>query len=115
MTEVVLVEAAEAFTHVAVKGHLDAAGVGQADLKLTSQTVTRRKPAIVDLTEVGFIASLGIGMLVAIAKSMRAHHAGLAVVAGPSPVRHILEMTNLSPLIQVVGSRDEALRALGLA
>ena len=41
MTEVVLVEAADTFTLVAVKGRLDAAGVGEAELKLTSQA----KPA----------------------------------------------------------------------
>jgi anti-anti-sigma factor len=115
MTEVVLVEAADTFTYVAVKGNLDAAGVGQADLRLTSQTVTRRKPSIIDLNEVGFIASLGIGMLAAIAKALRAHHVGLAVVSGPSPVRDVLELTNLSPLIHVVGSRAEALQALDLA
>lgn len=114
MTEVVLVEAADAFTYVAVKGSLDAAGVGEVDLKLTAQTVTRRKPAIVDLNDVGFISSLGIGMLAAIAKALRAHHVGLAVVSSPSPVRDVLELTNLSPLIHVVGSRDEALQALGL-
>jgi anti-anti-sigma factor len=115
MTEVVLVEAADAFTHVAVKGKLDAAGVGEADLRLTSQTVPRHKPAIIDLSEVAFIASMGIGMLVAIAKSMRAHGLGVAVIAGDPPVRHVLEITNLSPLIHVVGTRHDALRALGLA
>ena len=115
MTEVILVEAADAFTHVAVRGRLDAAGVGEADLKLTSQTVTRHKPAIIELTEVGLIASLGIGMLVAIAKSMRLHGAGVAVVAGSASVRHALDVTHLAPLIHVVGTRDDALRALGLA
>lgn len=115
MTEVLLVEAADRFTHVAVKGNLDAAGVGEADLRLTAQTVTRHKPAIVDLSEVAFIGSLGIGMLAAIAKALLAHHVGLAVVSRPSPVRDVLELTNLSPLILVVGSREEALQALGLA
>ena len=114
MTEVVLVEAAEAFTNVAVRGRLDAAGVGEVDLRLMSHTVARRKPAIIDLTEVGFIASLGIGLLVAIARSMRSHGVGVAVVAGP-PVSTVLEMTNLAPLMPIVATREDALRALGVA
>lgn len=84
MTEVILIEATDAFTNVAVRGKLDAAGVGEVDLKLTAQTAARRKPAVIDLTEVGFIASLGIGMLVAIAKSMRSHGVGVVVIAGPT-------------------------------
>lgn len=114
MTEVLLLEATDAFTSVAVRGRLDAAGVGEVDLKLTGQTVARRRPAVIDLTEVGFIASLGIGMLVAIAKSMRLHGVGVAVVAGP-PVRTVLEMTNIAPIIPVVATREDALRALGVA
>jgi anti-sigma B factor antagonist len=114
MTEVLLVEATDAFTSVAVRGRLDAAGVGEVDLKLTSQTVARRKPAIIDLTEVSFIASLGIGMLVAIARSLRSHGVGVAVVAGPH-VRKILEMTNVGSLVPVVATREEALLALDVA
>lgn len=114
MTEVVLIEAADAFTIVAVRGRLDAAGVGEADLKLTAQTVSRQKPAIIDLSDVGFIASLGIGMLVAVAKALRARRLGVAVVTGSSPVRHTLEITRLDPLIQVVATRHDALRSLGL-
>ena len=113
MTEVVLIEAGEAFTSVAVRGRLDAVGVGQADLKLTSQTVARRKPAIIDLTGVDFIESLGIGMLVAIAKSMRSHGLGLVVVAG-TPVRAVLELTNIVSIIPVVATREDALTALGI-
>jgi anti-anti-sigma factor len=77
MAEVVLVEAAETFTHVAVRGKLDVGGVGAVDLKLTSHVVARRKPAIVDFGDVEFISSLGIGMLVTIAKSMRTHGVGV--------------------------------------
>ena len=114
MTEVVLIEATEAFTHVAVRGRLDAAGVGEVDLKLTAQTAARRKPAIIDLTEVGFMASLGIGMLVTIAKSMRARGLHVVVVAG-SPVGDVLRMTNIASLIPVVATREDAIRVLGAA
>ena len=113
MTEVALLEANDTFTHVAVRGKLDAAGVDAVDLRLTSHTVPRGKAAVVDLSGVEFIASLGIAMLVRIARAMRGHGAGMAVVAA-DPVRGLLEMMKLDPLFPVVASRDEALRALGL-
>jgi len=73
MTQVILVEADDHFTIVAVEGPLDIAGVGEVDLKLTTHTITRHKPAIIDLREVQILTSLAIGMLVRIAHAMRAH------------------------------------------
>jgi anti-anti-sigma factor len=115
MAEVVLIETTNAFAHVAVRGKLDTAGVEEVALKLTTQTVARRMPAIIDLTEVTFLASLGIGMLVQIAKSMHARGIGLAVVVGPTPVRQTLEMAFLGPLLPLVENRGDALKALGVA
>ena len=115
MAEVVLVEATDAFTHVAVRGKLDAAGVSEVDLKLTAQTVARRRPAVIDLTEVGFIASLGIGMLAVIARSMHSHGLGTAIIVDSPSVRSALEMVNIGPLILLVATREDALRALAVA
>ena len=114
MTEVHLLEATEAYTHLALQGRLDSAGAGAVDLELTSQTVARRKPVIVDLSQVPFIASLGIGMLVRIARSLSGHGLRMVAVAPNQPVRHVLELMKLDSLLPVVTTRDEALRALGL-
>ena len=63
MAEVILVEATEALTHVAVRGKLDAAGVGRVDTQLTLEIVSRGKPAILDMSVVTVIASIGLGVL----------------------------------------------------
>jgi anti-sigma B factor antagonist len=115
MAPIDLVEATDTFTHVALQGKLDAAGVREVDLKLTSQTVARRRPAVIDLTEVEFIGSLGISMLFVIARSLRLHGAGMAVIVGSPSVKGALEMTQIEDVISVVATREEALRALGLA
>lgn len=114
MAEVAIVAATEALTHVAVRGKLDAAGVGEVDMQLTFEIVSRGKPAIVDLSRVTVIASIGIGMLVAIARSMSSKHLGFAVVVGESPVQGMLEMARVSMICTVVTTPEEALRALGL-
>src|SRR5262245_28043399 len=103
MTDVILVESNDRLTLVAAPGKPDAAGVGAVDLKLTTQTVSRRKPAIIDLRDVDFIASLGIGMLVRIAKALRAHGQGTAVVAA-GQVRSVLDAMALGALFPVVAT-----------
>ena len=114
MTQVALLETSEAYTHVAVRGRLDAAGVEAVDFTLTSQIEARGKPTVIDLTGVDFIASLGIAMLVRIARDMRENGLRIAVVAANQPVRGVLEMMKMDPLFSVVATQDDALRALGL-
>ena len=111
LAEVVLVEATDALTHLALKGMLDEVGVGEFDLRLP---VARRKPAILDLNGVGVITSLGIGTLVSVVKSMRALGLGIVFLVGPTHVRKVLEATSIGHLVPLVETRDEALRALGL-
>ncbi|MGH9869628.1 MAG: STAS domain-containing protein [Candidatus Polarisedimenticolia bacterium] len=114
MAEVRLLEESDAFAHVAVHGNLDEGGVGRIQVPLTSLTVGQRKPVILDMTEVGFMTSLGIGLLVSIARSMRTLGHALVLVAGPTPARKALEITNIGAAVPLVTTRDEALRALGL-
>lgn len=113
MTEIHLVEAADAFTVVAVRGRLDPEGVGAVETKLTVETVARRKPAVIDLVEVDFIGSIGIGMLIGICRSMRAHRLGVVVVA-TDIVKDVLDRLSIGDLFPVVATRDEALVALRL-
>jgi len=113
--DVLLVEETDAYIHVALRGNLDESWSEAANQKLTSQTVARRKPTILDLSEVGRITSLGIGVLITIERSMRSLDLGLAIIVGKTPVRQVLEMTSIDILIPVRSTRDEALRALRLA
>jgi len=50
-------------SHVALIGRLDAEGVQEVDLKFVAVIASRKKPAIVDMSQVDFVASLGMRML----------------------------------------------------
>ena len=115
MLDVKLVEETETYTHVALRGNLDESWTDAANTQLTSHTVDRRKPAILDLNGEGRITSLGIGVLITIERSMRSLDIGLAIVVGQTPVRQVLEMTSIDILIPVRSTRDEALSALRLS
>ena len=113
MTEATLIETAEAYTLIAIRGRLDPEGVGAIDSKLTAETVGRRKPAVIDLAEVDFIGSIGIGMIIGLGRLMRSHRLGYAIVA-TSIVKDVLDRLSIADLFPVVATRDEALGALGL-
>jgi anti-anti-sigma factor len=113
MAEIVVVEANDAFTHVALRGRLDLTGVGDVEFELTRQTVPRRKPAIVDISAVEVLASIGVGMLVKIARSMHSHGLIFGVVAtGIS--KETLERLKVDTIFPVVPTYEDAVRTLML-
>jgi anti-anti-sigma factor len=113
MAQIVVVEANDSFTHVAVRGRLDLSGVDAVELELTKQVVTRRKPAIVDISSVEILASIGVGMLVKIARSMHSHGLIFGVVAtGLS--KDVLERLKVNAIFPVVPTYDDAVRVLML-
>ena len=107
MAELVIVEANDAFTHVALRGRLDITGVEHVELKLTTQTVARRKPAIVDITAVEILASIGVGMLVKVARSMHSHGLIFGVVA-TGVGKDVLERLKVDAVFPVVGTYEQA-------
>ncbi len=90
------------------------AGMAEAEsLRQRLEHLAQNKsPLIVlDLSEMDFISSLGLGAIVAGHLKCR-HHQGLIRLVNPQPaVRELLETTRLNQLFQVYSSIDEALAA----
>ena len=114
MAELSVVASTDDLTHVALSGSLDVQGVQELELKLSSHTAARRRPAIVDLSAVDFVGSLGIGMLIANARALRGHGAGMALLRPQEKVEHLLRASSIDSLIPIASTVDEALRLLGL-
>ncbi len=113
MAEVAIIEANEEFTHVAVRGKLDQTGVEQVEIELTRQTVDRLNPAIVDITAVDVLASIGVGMLVRIARLMHSRGVIFGVVAtGIS--KEVLERLSVDTIFPVAATVEQARRRLML-
>ena len=113
MAEIVVIEASEVLTHVALRGRLDLTGVADVEHELAKQTVARRKPAIVDISAVDVLASIGVGMLVRTARSMHSYGLIFGVVAtGVS--KKTLEGLKIDTIFPVVATYEEALRTLML-
>ena len=71
--ELKVIKADGDYTHVALCGRLDIDGVTSVEMNFTNVVSAKGKPAIVDMTEVSFIASLGMRMLLSAAKALRAN------------------------------------------
>ncbi len=113
MTELVVIEAADGFTHIAVRGKLDTTGVEKIERQLAEHTVARRLPAIVDITAVDVLASIGIGLLVKTARSLHSYGLIFGVVAtGIS--KENLERLKVDTIFPVVETYEQAKRKLML-
>ena len=110
--ELSVIQSTDRLTHVALSGRLDAVGVQQVGTRFQGVTASRGKPTIIDLSNVEFIASLGLGMLLSCARSL--HGRGVrAVIVNPQPlVAKALETAHMMSVIPVVRSVQEAEAAL---
>jgi len=102
----------EVLTHLALAGKLDAAGIQGNDIRFSGYTAARRKPTLVDLSQVEFIASLGVGMLVACAKALQRHGAKMVLLNPSEPVEKVLTTLGIDQVIPIAHSLDEGLSLL---
>ncbi len=107
-----LVQETETLSHVALTGRLDAPGVEALEKSFLAHTAARGKPALVDISEVTFIASMGIRMLISCAQSLQ--HAGMKIILiHPQPlVKNALGMTGITALIPIVPDFKQAMALL---
>jgi anti-sigma B factor antagonist len=99
-------------THLALRGKLDAAGVGEIELKFTSHTVPRAKPLLLDMSEVTFVASLGLRMLLTVAKALNQRGVKMVLLSPQPAVRQVLSLSGFDQLMPVHNDEGTALAFL---
>jgi len=102
---------------VAVQGEIDLYTV--PEFRKALQQVIDEEPSalIVDLREISYIDSAGLGALLAAFKTLSAHNAPICVVTGPDNpgVRRVLEITRLDTLMLIRNSVEDAVRDLSVS
>ena len=99
-------------TRLYLNGRMDVAGTESIDQAFTSQAASHKAAVIVDLSEVGFLASIGIRTLLTSAKA-QAHRGGRVVLLSPQPmVESVLATAGVDTLIPIFRELDAALRDL---
>jgi len=93
-------------------GKRDAEGFNQIDLKFTAHCAGNNVRVLVDLSDVNFLASIGIRMLTMNAKSLSVRNGKMALM-NPNPnVKNILEVTGIPAIIPMYEKRESAVTVL---
>ena len=110
--EIKIIKTDEDLTHLALIGRLDLLGAEQVELKFTVLVVTGGKPALIDLSGLEFISSLGLKMFLSNSKALSNKGVKLVLL---NPKSHVLEMlisVGFDKIIPIENDLDKALEIL---
>ena len=93
---------------IKLSGKFDIVGTGEIEAKFAGYCSGDNARVVVDLSDVSFMASIGIRLLMLTAKSVN-KRGGKMVILNPIPdVQHVLEVTGIPALIPIYSSFESA-------
>ena len=102
----------ENLAHVKLRGRLDTQGVDQIETKFTASLVPGGRNAVVDLSELTFVASMGLRMFIGVKKALARHGARMILFAPQPQLSDVFTTDALGAIIPIVGNEAEALAAI---
>ncbi|MGA3302743.1 MAG: STAS domain-containing protein [Methylovirgula sp.] len=99
-------------TTVALRGRFDTQGAESVDLRF-SVIAGSKSAVLVDLSDVDFLASLGIRVLLSSAKAIQRKGGKLVIVAPEGNVLMVLKTAGMENLIPIFPERDAAMAVFG--
>lgn len=102
------VEDTDGVTVAVLNGRLDVTGAGQIELKFNA-LAGARKALVVDLSQVSFVASMGIRLLLIAGKTVTAKGGKMALLAPVPEVETVLKTAGINTIIPICAARDDAL------
>lgn len=106
--QISLLDSDSGVRRVRLVGRLDSAGVDHVELKFNAATAARESHVIVDLAGVSFLASMGVRMLVAAAKSLSSKGYKMVLLNPQAPVDEFLTDAALYEILPVARGEEEA-------
>lgn len=107
---------ADGVQKIALSGRMDSAGTEQIDLRFAGLTETRPALIVIDLSEVSFLASIGMRTLLTNAKALALGRGRMALAAPQPLVEQVLRLAGIDALIPVyadIGKACEGLKVAG--
>ena len=99
-------------TKVTLSGRLDTPGIDRLEARFLAAVVSEGKSAIVDLSGVPFIGSMGIRMFITAARSMGFRRAKLALYGAATDGERGLRERVIDRVLPIVESEAEAITAV---
>ena len=95
---------------IGLRGRLDTPGVGAIETRFA--TSAARRDAVVDLSGVTFLASMGIRMLISAARSLKLSGHKLVLFGANALVNEVLENAGLAQIMLIAADENTALQLL---
>jgi anti-anti-sigma factor len=89
-------------------GRLDIIGTGEIETKFTGYCAGEKVRVIVELSEVDFLASIGIRLLTLTAKSVASRGGRMVILDPISEVQDVLEITGIPAIIPIYSHLESA-------
>jgi anti-sigma B factor antagonist len=106
-------DAVDATTQVvAVRGEIDLFTAPELKQVVTDAIESGERRVVIDLTDVSFLDSTALGVLIGAVKRLRSRGGALAIVNTEPSITKTFEITGLDQIFTILPSRDEALTAL---
>ncbi|NKC30845.1 STAS domain-containing protein [Falsiroseomonas selenitidurans] len=107
-----VVEISPAANKLVLVGRLDATTVGQVETRFTAAVAASGRSAVIDLTGLEFLSSLGIRLLLSSSRVVT-RRGGTVVMFGAQPmVAEVLEAMALDDVLPLVPTEAEAMARL---
>ena len=110
--ELNVIHSDDSYTHIALVGKLDVGGVGEIENKFLGFTAARKKNAVVDISGVNFLGSMGLRVFLDAAKSLAREKKQL-ILLNPQPL--VGEVLEASGIGEIVSIQTDAASAVALA
>ena len=107
-------ELADTHTVIAISGSLDMLGAEYIEPEFIANTVDRKRHALVDLSAVDFLGSMGIRLFLSAAKGLLRDQKRLVLFGANPSVQRTLEVAGFTSIIAMVPTLDAARGKIGL-
>ncbi|MCE0483570.1 MAG: STAS domain-containing protein [Methylacidiphilales bacterium] len=98
----------DSYTHLALVGKLDIPGVGEIENKFIGYTAARKKGAVIDLSGVTFMGSMGLRLFLSAAKALHRENK-VVVLLNPQPlVREVLDASGIGDVVAIESDETAA-------
>ncbi len=109
--ELVIEELADGVTRAALKGRLDIDGAAAVDQGLRNLAGGRRR-LVLDLTDVTFVASMGLRTLIVCARTMLVNGGKMAIVGAQPNVDRVLAVSGVGQVMTIMPSLEAAVASM---
>ncbi len=110
--EVTLKELAGPVTCAALAGRLDAIGADRIGLRFTAGVAAQGRNAVIDMSGVEFVASMGIRLLISAARALSQKGAKMVLFGAQPAVQEVFDDAALDQILPIVATEADALAAL---